>query len=290
MSRPNSTGRNVRSAPSSTSEEKLIEIFARLERMDQRLERIEKFLIKSDEKTKSESGQMTNKKKTEFILLLGVDDSLFMACFGDRSTWKCRLESLPEDCSSSQLTSMLQNPGLGCVVVEDVGGPHWTEVINYYKNGGFVVYFGIIGEYAAPKKLSQEFDLQWSFSAYTRYEYELTSVGKQILGDAITEQPYSKSNLLEVPVEDRILVPKHSYATVEELIEDYYDSDNEEDCVAKGHATYAEIRENLNRQVPLALHRASHGGQIAYLGFVNGDGNIPKIVQALCTGVKISND
>jgi hypothetical protein len=30
----------------------------------------------------------------------------------------------------------------------------------------------------------------------------------------------------------------------------------------------------------------SHCGKIAYLGFVNGDGNIPKFVRALLTGEK----
>jgi hypothetical protein len=231
-------------------------------------------------------------KKAQFILLFGVDEELFMTCFGERSEWKCNLESLPEDCSRALLQSSLRNPGLGCVVVEDLGGPHWRDIINYYKNGGFVVYFGIIGEYAAPEKLSREFDLQWRFSAYTRYEYELTSVGKQILGDAITEQEYSKSNLLSVPAEDRILVPKHTYATIEEFIENEFDSEDEDvdDYMAKAQARYAEIRECLDNEVPLALHTASHGGKIAYLGFVNGAGNIPQIVRALCMGVKTSNE
>jgi hypothetical protein len=73
-------------------------------------------------------------KKAQFILLLGVDEELFMTCFGERSEWKCNLESLPEDCSRALLQSSLRNPGLGCVVVEDLGGPHWRDIIDFYKN------------------------------------------------------------------------------------------------------------------------------------------------------------
>lgn len=222
--------------------------------------------------------------KTEFVLLLGVDDNLFTGCFGDSSKWKCKLESLPEDCSKSELTSMLNNPGLGCVVVEDNEGPHWKDVIAYFKRGGFVVYFGIIGEFAAPQMLSQVFGVQWSFSAYTTHVFELTEVGKQLFGDSVTEQQYSKANLLKVPKEDRIMVPKNDYATVAEFIQNECDSDDED-----GHEQFAKRREILDAQVPLALHTASHGGRIAYLGFVNGDGNIPVIVRALCTGIKTSD-
>jgi hypothetical protein len=39
-----------------------------------------------------------------------------------------------------------------------------------------------------------------------------------------------------------------------------------------------------NDRCPLALHRdANHGGRFAYLGFVNGRGNIPQIARALIT-------
>jgi hypothetical protein len=226
--------------------------------------------------------------KAEFVLLLGVEDDLFKTCFGDDSAWSCPLRSLPEDCSRSELTALLQHPGLGCVVIQDDDeGPHWDDVVEYYRNGGFVVYFGIYGEFAAPGKLSRAFDLDWSFSAYTRHEYELTPVGKEILGDVVTDQPYSKANLLKVPEADRVLVPKHSYATVQEFMDNECDSDDDE---VRGRALYEEHRAHLHEQVPLALHRSSStGGRIAYLGFVNGDGNIPLFVRALCTGEKISS-
>ena len=232
-----------------------------------------------------------NSKPDGFILLFDIDENLFFDCFGDKSTWKCEFQSLSENCSMSQLKSMLQNPRLLSVIIQDHEGLYLSEIVNYYKNGGFIVYFGIIGEFAAPKKLSGTFDLEWSFSAYTKFEYELTQVGKQLLGDAITKQKYSKSNLLKVPAADRILVPKHYYASVEELIQDefYDDGDIDDDLTKQGQARYSAIREELNGQVPLALHKANHGGRIAYLGFVNGDDNIPKLVQALCMGVSTSS-
>lgn len=230
---------------------------------------------------------MTNRNrvtKAEFILFLGVDVDLFKGYFGYESEWKCRLESLPEDCSIMKLMYMLNKRGLVCVVVQDTEGPLWEEVMDYYQNGGFVVYFGHMGQCAAPLTLSSYFDVEWSFSAYTRHEYELTDVGKQLLGDSITEQMYSKSNLLRVPKEDRILVPKHDYATVEEFIQKECELDDKD-----AHEKYAKRRTDLDMQVPLAMHNASHGGRIAYLGFVNSGGNIPLFVRALCTGMKTSD-
>ena len=63
----------------------------------------------------------------------------------------------------------------------------------------------------------------------------------------------------------------------------------EDELLDQGEATYAAIREQLNNRVPLALHKASHGGKVAYLGFVNGAGNIPQLVQALCMGINRSS-
>jgi hypothetical protein len=90
-------------------------------------------------------------------------------------------------------------------------------------------------------------------------------VGRQILGEAITNQAYSKANLLKVPESDRILVPK---------------LDDEDD---------SRMHEELNNQCPLVLHKADHGGKIAYLGFVNDADNIPGFVKAICMGVSTSS-
>ena len=61
------------------------------------------------------------------------------------------------------------------------------------------------------------------------------------------------------------------------------------------------IRNNTNQHTMLAILRTvrkcfssnvmhedrSHGGKVAYLGFINSDGNIPKLVRALLTGEKV---
>jgi hypothetical protein len=54
-----------------------------------------------------------------------------------------------------------------------------------------------------------------------------------------------------------------------------------------GYPRHCQEMENM---ASLAIHvNPSHGSQIAYLGFVNDDGNIPKFVRALLTGGKNQN-
>jgi hypothetical protein len=222
-----------------------------------------------------------------FILFFETEEDLFFGLFGEQSSWKCDFQSFSENSSKSQLITMLQNPRLLSVIIHKVGGRHWNEIIKYYKNGGYVVYADFYGYFDAPKKLSQAFDLDWTFSEYTRYEYELTLVGEQLLGNSIPMQEYSKSNLLKVPSEDRILVPKHYYATVEDLIQDMFDDEDveHEELMTKARKEYASIRERLNNSVPLAFHKDKGGGSIAYIGFVNSAGNIPIFAQAICKRV-----
>ena len=111
--------------------------------------------------------------------------------------------------------------------------------------------------------------------------------GNNYFGEAIVEQQYSKSNLVSVPPQDRILIPKPYWQSARDYQNDEGDSDNE-DNDAYWKSKYANHLETLGRQVPLAVHRAPHGGQVAYLGFVNGDGHIPEFVRALCTRTKTS--
>jgi hypothetical protein len=216
------------------------------------------------------------------ILLLGIDDELWKICFGKDEEWSLRLDTLPEDCPESQLLTRLKDPSLSCVVIMDTDMPHWEHVKTYYRNGGFVVVFGIEGVFDLPSRLSLELGLSWKFSGYTRHEYVLTDVGKQYLGDAITEQEYSKSNLLDVPPEDRIMVPKA--VSWEEYLEENFGATDDEE-MAEARASYPIYLDRQLRQVPLAMHHDK--GKVTYLGFVNGDGNIPQIVRALCCGEKI---
>jgi hypothetical protein len=223
----------------------------------------------------------------EFVLLLGVDTDLFKTCFGQDTRWEpCKLESLDEGCTKEEATAALARHSLLSVVVQDEKTAHWDAVKSYYENGGLVVWFGIYGEFSAPGFLSREFGARWRFSAYTNHEYVLTEFGKEILGDAITEQQYTKSNLLDVPENERILVPKG--ISYEEYVEDGYDSDDGECDHDAMRAKYDIYIQGEHSQVPIGMHQSKNnsGGRIVYLGFVNGDGNVPSFVRALCTGKK----
>ena len=177
-------------------------------------------------------------------------------------------------------------------VVQDA---HWDLVKSHYEKGGFVVYFGIYGEFNAPEMLNRTFGVQWRFSAYDKHEFQLTSVGIQLLGDEVAKQQYSKSNMLSAPAEDRILIGK--VGTFEEYWNDWYsgglddiddwDDDDKKEYESARDVGYPRHCEEMENHAPLTMHvDPNHGGKIAYLGFVKGDGNIPKFVRALLTGEK----
>jgi len=109
--------------------------------------------------------------KETFILLLGTDERLFKTCFGDDDQWlPCEIKCMAEDCSASNLRSILYNSKkrpVSIVIQDDVEHPHWNLIQSYYAKGGFVAYFGIYGEYAAPARLSQALGFDWEFSGYT---------------------------------------------------------------------------------------------------------------------------
>ena len=232
---------------------------------------------------------MSNDK---IILLFGVDDDLFKSCFGKDEEWlPSSLKSLPEECSNLDLQAALVQPGLHCVVCMDV--ECFDRLQDYYDNGGFVAFFGIYGEFNVPNHLNS----QWKFSAYTNHEYELTSVAKHYIGDAISKQQYTKSNLVSAPEGDRIMIPK--IGSFEDYLsenfdidmEDIYDTNDPDTAneVKAARKQWPRIVDELSNQSPLVMHRNDQGGKVAYLGFVNHDGNIPKIVRALLNGIKVIN-
>ena len=220
-----------------------------------------------------------------FVLLLWVNEDLFKSCFGADEKWPCKLVSLSENCTHTMLMAAIESPSIRSVVVQDEELQHWDALVEYYRRGGTVIYFGIYGVYSTPAFLSIKFGLKWSFSAYTTYEYLLTPTGIEVLGDAITYQQYTKSNLLHVPEEDRLMIPK-VYNSFEEFREENYDSDDEDNEIVEKYKLH---QDDLCKQVPLAMHRCDTGGRVAYLGFVNGDGRIPEIVRALCSQTKTPN-
>ena len=233
--------------------------------------------------------QASDPDNQKHILLLGIDHELFKSCFGRDEAWPCMIKILPENCSEASLADALCKPGLLSVVFQDFD-THYVKVREYYLNGGFVVYFGIYGEFAAPGKLSKDFGIgPWSFSAYTKHEYKLTLPALQKLGNNVTEQQYTKSNLVDAPIKDRLMVPKEP--PFDEFVSDYLgycsDEDDYEDNMKKAPQKYEEYREEMGKQSPLLLHESFNGGAVAYLGFVNGDGDIPVIVRALITRSKI---
>ena len=67
------------------------------------------------------------------IVLLGIEESLFTACFGKAEEWNCNLEFLPENCSSSTLAGALSNPGLLYLVIQDHQSGHWSAIKTFYK-------------------------------------------------------------------------------------------------------------------------------------------------------------
>jgi hypothetical protein len=201
---------------------------------------------------------------------------------------------LDEDCSAKEASAALNDPNILCCVVQN--DTHWNLVKSHYDKGGFVVYFGIVGEFSAPAKLNRTFGVQWRFSAYTAHDHELTSVGIQLLGDEVTEQQYTKSNMFSVPAEDRILIGK-KYGTLEEYLYDNgfdtsvdfdnLDDEDREEYESARDVGYPQHCQEMENHSSLAMHvDPGHGGKIAYLGFVNGGGNIPKFVRALLTGKK----
>lgn len=224
-----------------------------------------------------------------FVLLVGVEQHLFEGCFGKEDAWPCVFQWLDEECPLTVLASALNEEGLKSVVFQDYEGPHWDLLQGYYNDGGLLVYFGIDGEFQAPIDLSSRIGFNWRFSAYTTHEYSLTVVGKHYLGNAVTEQQYSKANLLQVPEEDRLMIPKG--LSLKEFIEDrdFNDDEPTPQELEDARKSYEVYRQELGAQAPLAMHRADNGsgGRFVYLGFVNGDGNISKIVQALCTNRNI---
>jgi len=242
----------------------------------------------------------------ESIILLGLDVDLFKSCFFPKEEepvkskqWASHKLILLDDESataSADLSDALQKPGVLSVVFQDteLNSALLNVLKQFYDAGGLVVFFGIYGNFSDPSRLSKQFALPeaWSFSAYTKHKYEITSTAMDSIGYSVTEQEYTKSNLLRVPVQDRWMVakpqPLHQY--VEELAGCLDGDAPDEDwkCAAKkAKSGYVNYCEELYEQCPLAVHKNDNDGRLAYLGFVNGDDSIPKIVRALVTKKKI---
>lgn len=246
----------------------------------------------ADNNVKSES-----EDEAGCVALIGVDKGLFISCFGKDEAWSpFRIITLDEDSTMGEIQKVLGGSGLTSVVVDLEDDDYYLPLIKqYYEKGGRVVWFGIYGEFAAPSLISQHFGCNWKFSAYTKHPYVLTEVGKELLGNSVTEQQYSKANLLFVPEEDRVLIPKGE--SFKEYCEEYqgyeggedegnseYDAEELERC----REAYRRHKDELGRQVPIALHKnESTGGSIVYVGFVGSDGNTPKLVRAICCRQKV---
>ena len=230
------------------------------------------------------------------IVFIDADFDLFKACFMEEGEWdNCKFEVAPDPCSAGHLASLLSNDNIAAVVFQEGRTKHWEALKQYYEQGGVVVFFGIIGEFGAPYHFSNRLGFTWRFSSYTRHEFELTPKGISYLGNSATQQQYTKSNLISAPEEDRWMVPKT--ATIDEYVLDsvgYSDESTADeetlDEIREAKAYYPKHIEELHNQCPLAVHEGSHGGKFIYLGFVNGDGNIPKYVRGAIMGEKITAD
>ena len=238
---------------------------------------------------------------SNLILLLGVDLNQFNTCFIERKSedeWKpYKLKILEENCDVSELSSTLQRSR--SVVIQNIA---LAALKNYFKSGGTVLYLGNSGGgssqcRAAPKALCKAFGLpqKWHYCAYSKEEYELTYTAREYISPyEIVDQQYGKCNLLSVPVQDRWMVPKT--VSLHEYIENHAGLlDGEEPDEAwkvnaqKAKDGYVQYCESLYQKCPLAVHKnQTNDGKLVYMGFVNGDGNIPMIVKSILTGEKIN--
>lgn len=233
---------------------------------------------------------MTTEKTIVFV---DSDFDLFKNCFMEDGDWGCRFEVAPDPCSSAQLSSLLSGDNIAAVVFQDGRTKHWEALKQYYLNGGVVVFFGIIGEFGAPYHFSNRLGFTWRFSSYTCHEFELTQNAISRLGGSVTMQQYTKSNLISAPEADRWMVPKTP--TLEEYLSDYVGYFDEATAdeetlqeIKEAKENYPKHIEELHNQCPLAVHEESNGGKFVYLGFVNGNDNIPKFLRGLLLGEQVS--
>ena len=228
------------------------------------------------------------------ILFVDANYDLFKACFMEAGEWDgCKFEVAPDPCSAENLTSLLSDNSTAAVVFQEGRTKHWEALKEYYHNGGVVVFFGIIGEFGAPYHFSSRLGFTWRFSSYTCYEFELTHKAISKLGNAVTQQQYTKSNLISVPEEDCWMTPR--IYTMEEYVSECVGCSDEKNAdeetlqeIKEAKSSYPEYVEGMKSQSPLAVHEGQNGGRFVYLGFVNGDGNIPKFVRGTILGETIS--
>lgn len=224
------------------------------------------------------------------IVLLGIEATVFKSCFGQEAEWSPYvLVSLRNDCSLGELESVMDSNDICSLVIQELD-LHLEKVRNFFDSGGLVTFFGIYGDMRDPEELCSAFGFpgQWRFSAYTTHEYELTASATDWLGYTGITQQYTKSNLLCVPVQDRWMVPKAPslQAFVDEaagLLGGKEPDEEWKEDAKEAKESYISYCETLYEQCPLAVRQNPNGGKLAYLGFVNGDGNIPKIVRAFIT-------
>jgi len=229
----------------------------------------------------------------KFILLYGVDNDKFKHCFGNENEWHCEIVRIGKGVDKNEvLITYLKNPNLLSVVVTEIDNtPNWDSIVQYYKNdGGFVLFFGVLGITDDVAKIGSIIGREWKFSAYTKHEYDLTDVATHILGDFIKKQAYTKSNLVSAPVEDRLMVAE-TYS-FDKYVQENVVYDEEEDTKEENdlRKEYDEWIEGQLNQSPLVMYQdppkngCGGGGKFAYMGFVNSEDKIPKIARALLTG------
>jgi len=257
---------------------------------------------------------MSDKKKS--IVFVDVNVDLFKRCFfqeakepalkrkaprASEESWnsfELIIINTKSDTASDDLVRVLQNPGVRSVVIQntEMGSSILSILKRFYDSGGLVVHFGISTKQNDPSTLSQQFGFPgaWKFSAYTNHSYEITSEGWDCLGYDVEEQERTKSFLLDVPIQDRWIVPKaqplHKYISDWAGSLDGDEPDEEWKTEAeRAKAGYVKYCEEVYRQCPLAVHRNKNGGRLAYIGFANSDGNIPRIVRLLVTNKNLPN-
>lgn len=145
-----------------------------------------------------------------------------------------------------------------------------TVLQAYYRCGGRLIVFATNGvDNFASNVLSPLFDVDWKIHSYTKHTFKLTELGKRMVGRSAAATAdtveYTKSNCLQVPDGESVLLPEHDFAaaygyTLGDTTSELYSPDDQVD--------WAQTKRSPD--TPIAFHAdSSHGGELVYVGLIN---------------------
>ena len=171
------------------------------------------------------------------LLLLGIKDDLFKRYFLINMTN-----------SSEELESFFAKAYLISVVIQDFD-IHFSRIDILISKGGCVAFFGIYGEFEAPRHIRRDFRMGQDTNVSL-----LTCATVYTIGNAVKHHGYSKGNLVKVLTEDRLMVPKG--IPLKEYVSETCCS-NKEHCEDENYSTIGKLAkycQDLGEQSPLFIH------------------------------------